>query len=940
VQEFCAAPRTFIRAQRLSTACAAGGSGRCKRPLEAGVGLARLDHAKRVLKYEIMGLIMLVLAVVTLGGFGAVGQALDDLCVMLAGNWHFLIPLYVLYAAVLIMARRNRLRFTLFQTGLAMILFTIVTWSELALYTQAVQVYGPQADLLRVTRDGIASLERSLRQLVVATATGQVLPPASAGGGMIGFAVFTGLKYMFAVTGTLLVLIVAVIVGFILMTRRSLVASIERGASYFEKHLDQGWARAMHSLASVLTVRARRARAQAERAQSLAVSGGRPVGRRAQSGDEDDADGRQVAGGGEPGADGSGSGRRRSRRKPAVGALAGTVSVPAAGFAADDDGPADGAAAPFALPNAGANFPLNPTFEDFLTGVSVADASTRTPDEQSDPDEIVIDGDRLALGREPVLVLDTARARVTARVPVRSTGALASDPPVVSSVASSLQGGGSADVTVPPYRLPDARLLDRGEHGRGQAATADRELQANAQKLVETLDSFGVSVRVIGFSRGPAVTRYEIQPATGVKVSRILSLADDLALSLAARDIRIEAPIPGKAAIGIEVPNREISLVTFREVIETASFTRASSLLTVALGKDIAGNAVVADLAKMPHLLVAGATGAGKSVCINVIIASILFRARPTEVKFILIDPKMVELGAYAGIPHLFAPVVTEPRRAAAALRKVTVEMERRYELFHTAKVRDLERYNAWAAQHGKPLLPLLVVVIDELADLMMVAQHDVETAIARLTQMARASGIHLVVATQRPSVDVITGLIKSNIPSRIAFAVSSAIDSRTILDTGGAEKLLGRGDMLYLPVGAAKSVRVQGAFLSAAELERLVAFTSTQQQVEYLDDFSQLDVDKKESMDDLDALYDDAVRTVVEAGQASVSFLQRRLNIGYPRAARLIDSLERTRVIGPYDSSKPREVLLSRTQLLAQEQAGAREDGQGAEASEPDGGS
>jgi len=939
VQEFCAGPRTFIRAQRLSTACAVGGSGRCKRPLEAGVGLARLDHAKRVLKYEIMGLIMLVLAVVTLGGFGAVGQALDDLCVMLAGNWHFLIPLYVLYAAVLIMARRNRLRFTLFQTGLAMILFTIVTWSELALYTQAVQVYGPQADLLRVTRDGIASLERSLRQLVVATATGQVLPPASAGGGMVGFAVFTGLKYMFAVTGTLLVLIVAVIVGFILMTRRSLVASIERGASYFERHLDQGWARAMHSLASVLTVRARRARAQAERAQSLAASGGR-AGKRAPSSDEDDADGPQVAEGGGPGPDGSGSGRRRSRRKAAAGAPDSTVPVPAAGFAAGDDIPAESGATPFALVNAADNFPLNPTFEDFLTGVSVADASTGTPDEKSDPDELVIDGDRLALGREPVLVLDTARARVTAHVPVRSTGVLASDPPAVSTVAAPMQGSGSADATAPPYRLPDARLLDRGEHGRGQAATADRELQANAQKLVETLDSFGVSVRVIGFSRGPAVTRYEIQPATGVKVSRILSLADDLALSLAARDIRIEAPIPGKAAIGIEVPNREISLVTFREVIETASFTRASSLLTVALGKDIAGNAVVADLAKMPHLLVAGATGAGKSVCINVIIASILFRARPTEVKFILIDPKMVELGAYAGIPHLFAPVVTEPRRAAAALRKVTVEMERRYELFHTAKVRDLERYNAWAAQHGKPLLPLLVVVIDELADLMMVAQHDVETAIARLTQMARASGIHLVVATQRPSVDVITGLIKSNIPSRIAFAVSSAIDSRTILDTGGAEKLLGRGDMLYLPVGAAKSVRVQGAFLSEAELERLVAFTSTQQQVEYLDDFSQLDVDKKEAMDDLDALYDDAVRTVVEAGQASVSFLQRRLNIGYPRAARLIDSLERTHVIGPYDSSKPREVLLSRSQLMAQEQAGAREDGQSAEASEPDGGS
>ncbi|MCY0870430.1 MAG: hypothetical protein OWT27_07550, partial [Firmicutes bacterium] len=366
--------------------------------------MARLDHAKRVLKYEIMGLIMLVLAVVTLGGFGAVGQALDDLCVMLAGNWHFLLPLYLLYAAVLIMARRNRMRFTLFQTGLAMILFTIVTWSELSLYTQAVQTYGAQADLLRVTRDGIASLERSLRQLVVATSTGQVLPPASAGGGMVGFALFTGLKYMFAVTGTLLVLIVAVIVGFILMTRRSLVASIERGARYFERHLDQGWARAMHSLASVLTMQARRGRAEAERAQSRAGSAS-GLGKRRGRSDASDGNGAQDGEAStEDGVDGLPApvrGRRVSRRQVSGGAPGSDLAASPGGFEVAQETVGESAAAPFALAHTADDFPLNPSFEDFLTVAPAADATRATPPETADADEFVIDGDRLAMGREP-----------------------------------------------------------------------------------------------------------------------------------------------------------------------------------------------------------------------------------------------------------------------------------------------------------------------------------------------------------------------------------------------------------------------------------------------------------------------------------------------------------------------------------------------------------
>lgn len=379
----------------------------------------------------------------------------------------------------------------------------------------------------------------------------------------------------------------------------------------------------------------------------------------------------------------------------------------------------------------------------------------------------------------------------------------------------------------------------------------------------------------------------------------------------------MEAPIPGKSAIGIEVPNTEVSVVTMREVMESAAFHDASSKLSVVLGRDISGQPIVGNLAKMPHLLVAGATGSGKSVCINAIITSVLYKARPDEVKFLMVDPKMVELNVYNGIPHLLAPVVTDPRRASLALKKIVQEMEKRYELFSKSSTRNMEGYNAQALEKGVEPLPYIIVIVDELADLMMVAAGDVEDAITRLAQMARAAGIHLIIATQRPSVDVITGVIKANIPSRIAFGVSSQVDSRTILDSVGAEKLLGRGDMLYLPVGESKPLRIQGAFLSDQEVEAVVNYVRAQEEAEYREELVPEVEEQPDNGDEFqDELFDQAAQIVLEAKQASVSLLQRRLRIGYTRAARLIDSMEAQNIIGPYEGSKPREVLMSLEQF------------------------
>ena len=466
------------------------------------------------------------------------------------------------------------------------------------------------------------------------------------------------------------------------------------------------------------------------------------------------------------------------------------------------------------------------------------------------------------------------------------------------------------------YVLPPLSLLEH--HAFRHSARSQREALDKARLLEDTLKSFGVTVKVTDVSRGPAVTRFELQPGPGVKVASIVNLTNDLALKLACSDLRIEAPIPGKSALGIEVPNQEISVVHLREVLETAEYRHAASPITVALGKDISGRAIVSQLEGMPHLLIAGATGSGKSVCINSIIASLLFRAHPEQVKLLLIDPKMVELAQYQGIPHLLAPVVTNPKKAAGALRWVLHEMERRYELFVAAGVRDIKRYQALSRESKDepppPDLPYIVVIIDELADLMVVAPGEVEDCIFRLAQMARAAGIHLVVATQRPSVDVITGTIKANIPSRIAFAVSSAVDSRTILDVSGAERLVGRGDMLYFPVGTTKPIRAQGAFIAEPEMEALIRFVSEQGQPEYSEAAMQaVEVeDVAVTREEADELFPQAVRMVVEAGQASVSLLQRKLPIGYTRAGRLIDMMEERGFIGPHEGSKPRDLRLT----------------------------
>ncbi|AOZ87223.1 cell division protein FtsK [Bacillus xiamenensis] len=469
------------------------------------------------------------------------------------------------------------------------------------------------------------------------------------------------------------------------------------------------------------------------------------------------------------------------------------------------------------------------------------------------------------------------------------------------------------------YELPSLDILAEPQHSGQQ--TDKKNIYENARKLEKTFQSFGVKAKVTQVHLGPAVTKYEVYPDVGVKVSKIVNLSDDLALALAAKDIRIEAPIPGKSAIGIEVPNAEIAMVSLKEVLESKQNDRPNAKLLIGLGRNISGEAVLAELNKMPHLLVAGSTGSGKSVCINGIITSILMRAKPHEVKMMMIDPKMVELNVYNGIPHLLAPVVTDPKKASQALKKVVSEMERRYELFSHTGTRNIEGYNDYIKRMNQteeakqPELPYIVVIVDELADLMMVASSDVEDSITRLSQMARAAGIHLIIATQRPSVDVITGVIKANIPSRIAFSVSSQTDSRTILDMGGAEKLLGRGDMLFLPVGANKPVRVQGAFLSDEEVEHVVDHVITQQKAQYQEEM----IPTEETQDQLaavdDDLYDEAVELIIGMQTASVSMLQRRFRIGYTRAARLIDAMEERGVVGPYEGSKPREVLLSKEQ-------------------------
>ncbi|WP_214764186.1 MULTISPECIES: DNA translocase FtsK [unclassified Exiguobacterium] len=482
----------------------------------------------------------------------------------------------------------------------------------------------------------------------------------------------------------------------------------------------------------------------------------------------------------------------------------------------------------------------------------------------------------------------------------------------VEPQAKETQGPLTMTETPDGYQLPSLDLL--AEPVTKDLSGENKRLKDNATKLIATLKSFGIGAKVLKIHLGPSVTKYEIEPDQGIKLSRITGLADDLALALAAKDIRIEAPIPGKAAVGIEVPNREVAMVSLREVLGAESVQADPDRLLVALGRSISGETVTAKLNKMPHVLVAGSTGSGKSVCINGMIVSILMRARPDEVRLMMIDPKMVELNVYNGIPHLLAPVVTDPKKAAQALKQVVSEMERRYEIFSQNGARNIEGYNALidkmnAEEKVHQRLPYIVVIVDELADLMMVASNEVEDAIMRLAQMARAAGIHMVIATQRPSVDIITGVIKANIPSRIAFSVSSGTDSRTILDTSGADKLLGRGDMLLLGNGMNKPVRVQGAFLSDEEVETIVNHVISQQKAQYVEAMIPKDLPEGETEVD-DPLYDEVVQFILTQETASTSMIQRKYRIGYNRAARLIDALEENGLIGPSEGSKPRRVM------------------------------
>ena len=530
--------------------------------------------------------------------------------------------------------------------------------------------------------------------------------------------------------------------------------------------------------------------------------------------------------------------------------------------------------------------------------------------------------------------LETNHAAIASAVPgsgaaassVSAGAGMSSMPLSVPSLASTAEDTAQVAVSKDgqihrtydrPYHFPSLDILAKGEVGQNN----NDEVAYNAMRLEDVLSSFGISAKVVNATQGPTVTRYEIEPAQGVKVSRIVNLTDDIALNLAAQHIRMEAPIPGKSAIGIEVPNTKTEAVHLRDVLDCSDFKEARGGIPVGLGKDIAGKPVITDLAKMPHLLVAGTTGSGKSVCVNTLISSILFSRKPEEVKLLLIDPKMVELSVYNGIPHLMAPVVTDMKKAAAVLRWAVREMEARYKAFAASGKRDIKSYNE---AHPKSAMPLIVLIIDELADLMMTAPDDIEESISRLAQMARAAGIHMVLATQRPSVNVITGSIKANVPSRISFAVGSQIDSRTILDMAGAEKLLGKGDMLFSPIGDNKPIRVQGAFISDDEVEHLVEFVKQQREPEY-DDTVTAEAEKETAAQDndeqdiyRDELLERAVNLVMESGQASVSMLQRRFRIGYTRAARLVDTMEDLKIVGPNMGSKAREILMSPEQVKA----------------------
>lgn len=746
--------------------------------------------------YEIIGLAIIAIAIVSFFSLGIVGDSLQAVMKFLFGNWYVVVPFLMTGYAVYMMIIRALPEFkNRFVWGFSILLASATLFSQIALFKEAMTE--KQSVLLQTWR-------------ILVSERGVLESDASLGGGMVGGLLFAFCHVLFDTTGATIMAWLLGVVAFILITGRALVP-----------YLMQQWPIWKESIVS--------RRKEVREARKY----------------------------------------RRAVKKQ-----------------------------------------LQDQKVEKETKATIIPMPEREPETESTTEPIVEEQPSLSK-KEPKISAFTQRIEAT---PIEEpTAEQLVEEELTDDVVLQEEG----ELENKQYKLPQMTLLKmpKPTDQSGEFSI----IQENAMKLEQTFQSFGVKATVTEVHLGPAVTEYEVLPDRGVKVSKIVNLQDDLALALAAKDIRIEAPIPGKSAVGIEVPNKEVAMVGLREVLEAKENNQPDAKLLIGLGRDISGEAKLAQLNKMPHLLVAGSTGSGKSVCINGIIVSILMRAKPHEVKLMMIDPKMVELNVYNGIPHLLAPVVTDARKASQALKKVVSEMERRYDLFSHTGTRNIEGYNnhvdRFNAENDEkhPHLPFIVVIVDELADLMMVASNDVEDSITRLAQMARAAGIHLIIATQRPSVDVITGVIKANIPSRIAFAVSSAIDSRTILDMGGAERLLGRGDMLFLPAGESKPVRVQGAFVSDEEVEEIVNYVIGQQKAQYQEEM--IPSEEEESMDseDLDELYLQAVDLVIEQDTASVSFLQRKLKVGYARAARIMDQMEERGIVGPAEKSKPRQVLQNR---------------------------
>lgn len=887
-----------------------------------------------VLKYEIYGIVLITLAVIALSGEATVGRSLSKMFGLMLGKFYFAIPLVGIYYGLMVMIHRKwPSGWTTRKTGLVLLVFALTLMSTVSAMHQKLIPVGalePGAVMTQVHND-------MQTELLTPAAPGErdSMLNKDISGGYIGAGQFALFLWLFGSLGARLIMIVMFVISFMLITSLSYVDLIrifrtkvwDAGSTMYKK---------LESRSATRSASVADGRKKANARKLIPV----PVD--VEDDEDEDADELQEQ-------------HLPKRKAPMFFQLFGKWGADREQAKSERElNQVDSAEAEQIVYRAVQNHDSE-AWQDEKEDVTNTVASSRVP-VQAKPDsapiirdffehvraEDAIKDDDLDdaypfpndLGDSNSVQEDEHAIKITDELldtegPVSDAGT--GVPNTVGDIQSGEEvlndatlGTGSATpdgqdmqpIKPPPpppkpYKLPSFRLLAKPNNG-GKAGD-QKDYMQTARKLEATLESFGVRAKVLEVVRGPAVTRYEIQPDIGVKVSRIVSLTDDIALALAAKDIRMEAPIPGKSAIGIEVPNGEVSVVTMREVMETATFQDAESKVTIAFGRDISGQTIIGNLARMPHLLVAGATGSGKSVCINGIITSILYKAKPDEVKFLMVDPKMVELNVYNGIPHLMAPVVTDPKRASLALKKIVVEMEKRYELFSKSGTRNVEGYNNLMKDNPAAVLPYIVVIVDELADLMMVAAGDVEDAIARLAQMARAAGIHLIIATQRPSVDVITGVIKANIPSRIAFGVSSQVDSRTILDMGGAEKLLGRGDMLFMPMGASKPVRVQGAFMSDEEVENIVNYVRGQGEAQYDESIVPEVDDSIQAADEVqDELYEQAVQIILEAKQASVSLLQRRMRVGYTRAARLIDSMEARGVIGPYEGSKPREVLIS----------------------------